>query len=133
MGCGDSPENLSTVTGQVTLDGAPLEGALVEFTPNDAGSPSYGRTDAQGKYELRFNREHEGATLGNNQVRISSYDAGDPEGDPPRPAVPEKVPARYNVKTELTKTVESGDNTIDFALEGSGEIISPEKLSQRDE
>jgi hypothetical protein len=129
-GCGDAPEGLSTVAGTVTLDGQPLEGALVEFTPQEAGSPSVGRTDGEGNYELQFNRDHMGAAVGQHQVRISTYNPGDPEGDPPVAAVPEKVPAKYNVKTELTKTVEDGSNTIDFELDSKGEIITPDKLSR---
>ena len=132
-GCGDAPDNLSTVSGQVKLDGQPLEGALVQFTPAETGSPSVGRTDAEGKYELQFNRDHKGAAIGQHQVTISTYVPGDAEGDPPVQVVPEKVPAKYNVKTELSKTVEKGSNTIDFELEGNGEIISPEQLSRADD
>ena len=133
LGCGDAPDNLSGVSGTVKLDGQPLEGALVEFTPQGEGSPSYGKTDAQGKYELAFNRDHNGAVIGQHQVRISTYNAGSPDDDPPTQSSPEKVPAKYNVKSELTKTVESGDNSIDFDLEGKGEIITPDQLSRSDD
>jgi hypothetical protein len=132
-GCGDAPEGLATVTGKVTLDGQPLEGALVEFTPQEKGSPSVGRTDAEGNYELQFNRDHMGAAVGQHQVRVSTFNSGDPEGDPPVQPVPEKVPAKYNVKTDLTKTVEDGSNTIDLELDSQGEIISPDQLSRADE
>jgi hypothetical protein len=35
----------------------------------------------------------------------------------------ERVPAKYNVKTELVRDVKSGRNTIDFDLVSGGEII----------
>jgi hypothetical protein len=128
-GCGEGgPDNLAAVSGQVKLDGQPLEGARLEFIPTE-GAVSLGKTDAQGKYELLFNRDDKGAVIGQHKVRISTYSPGDPD-DPATPAVPEKLPAKYNVKSELTQTVEKGSNTIDFELDGNGEIIDPEKLAR---
>src|SRR5690554_4043220 len=50
-GCGGS--DLPTVTGRVTLDGAPLPNAFVEFVPTEGqGSTSSGRTDEAGEYDL---------------------------------------------------------------------------------
>jgi hypothetical protein len=52
-GCG-GPAGVS-VDGLVTLDGAPLADALLEFAPADAGAALGGasaRTDAQGKFQV---------------------------------------------------------------------------------
>jgi hypothetical protein len=132
-GCGGgSAENVAEVTGQVTIDGQPLSNARIQFVPVAGGSPSFGMTDAQGNYKLTYTRDVEGAIIGEHTVNISTYVEADPDREPPVTAVPEKVPARYNVKTELKKTVEDGSNTIDFPLEGKGEIISPEQLARAD-
>jgi hypothetical protein len=107
---------MGTVRGTVTLDGKPLAGVIVEFTPLERhGAPSYGRTDEDGYYELRFSVTRDGAFLGKQRVRFridQSYD----EGGNPRPAKL-TLPARYTSKSELTFNVEDGRNRADFALE----------------
>lgn len=51
VGCGSG---LVPVAGQVTLDGQPLEGATVTLLPEDpAGTPGFGFTDANGRFEGR--------------------------------------------------------------------------------
>jgi hypothetical protein len=123
-GCG-GPENVGRVSGTITLDGQPLPGAVVQFQPLEGNAPSGGITDSSGRYTLRYTREHEGAVIGEHEVRISTYAAGDSEADPPKPEVPEKLPAKYNTKTELKASVKSGRNTLDFALESGGDIVTP--------
>jgi hypothetical protein len=130
-GCGGGPDNMADVSGTVTLDGQPLSRARVEFSPAD-GSPSMGLTDEQGRYSLRFSRDVDGAMIGDHKIKISTYAPANPDAEPPTQDVPEKVPAKYNVKTELTKKVEKGSNTIDFQLQSGGEIISPEKFAGRE-
>jgi hypothetical protein len=126
-GCGQS-QNVAEVSGTVTLGGQPLPNAIVKFAPKEAGVPSFGRTDASGKYRLQYTRDVAGAEIGEHTVSISSYSEGKPDEDPPVPPSPETVPAKYNVNTELTATVKSGSNPIDFALDSQGEIIQPDAL-----
>ncbi len=122
-GCGGSDlPDLGYVEGTVTLDGNPLPNAIVTFQPERA-RPSYGRTDENGWYELAYTDEAKGATLGTHQVTISTKSDGDPDADPPVPSSPEKVPARYNMKSELTAEVKAGDNECNFPLESKGEIV----------
>lgn len=123
VGCGGGPT--VPVSGTVTLDGEPLEGATVIFTPQDDGRPSAARTDSEGRYELTFSRDARGALPGKHVVTISTYSGEDTDSDPEYaiPASPEKVPAKYNVNSELVETVEQGGNTIDFDLDSEGEII----------
>lgn len=122
IGCGHN-EDLGTVTGTVTLDGEPLADAFIEFIPTSGeGSPSYGRTDANGKYELKFSRSESGAWLGPNTVRITTEDVEDVNGE--EQFIPEKVPTQYNVNSTLTADVESGSNTFDFELDSEGEVVS---------
>lgn len=123
-GCGDS--TIGSVEGTVTFDGQPLKGALVTFVPKEGGRPSYGRTDEDGRYELHYSNDKDGALVGSHKVMISTERGGDEDAEDPkkRKSVKEKVPARYNKKTELTAEVESGSNTINFDLDSGGKIIS---------
>ncbi len=58
VGCGRR-SNLSTVEGTVTLDAKPLSSAMVSFHPIKGGRQSFCRTDANGHYELRVQRNRE--------------------------------------------------------------------------
>jgi hypothetical protein len=118
VGCG--PDNVGRVSGTVKLDGQPLEGAYVEFQPIAGNAPSGGMTDAMGQYTLRYTREIEGAEIGEHAVRITTASGGDPDAEPPKPPVPERVPPKYNAQTELKATVEKGSNTLDFELQSGG-------------
>jgi len=121
----DAPE-LGQVTGTITMDGKPLSGVAVMFSPLDA-RPAQGKTDAEGKYELNYVRSTKGTKLGKNKVQIgSTEEEDDPEaatGDDAAPAKkPAKsskvtIPAKYNTKTELEVDVKAGDNVFDFKLE----------------
>jgi hypothetical protein len=118
---------LVRVRGIVTLDGEPLEKAIVVFESND-GSYSYAETDARGRYDLRFDSKTRGATLGEKTVRIATNrrikgfnanDEGGPDdragGMPPKQAA-ERVPSRYNTESTLSVTVAKDARTFDFAL-----------------
>lgn len=111
-GCGhsDGPP-LASVSGVVRLDGSPLANAYIEFTPQQ-GSPSYAKTDAEGRYSLRFTRRKAGAMIGQHRVRISTASDDDGEGN----AVPEKIPPQFNSRTRLQREVAEGENAFDFEL-----------------
>ena len=128
-GCGgpsDQPD-LGQVTGIVTLDGKPLSGIAVVFQP-DNGRPARGMTDTEGKYELTYIRTTKGAKVGPNRVEIAPSEDGEAEeseaSDEESKSSPKqsasgkpKIPARYNVKSELKADVKLGNNTFDFKLE----------------
>jgi len=67
-GCG--PGRLSKVEGTVTLDGQPLEGALVEFVPEGAGQPASGVTGSDGFFRLTTLTTGDGAAVGDYKVLI---------------------------------------------------------------
>lgn len=113
-GCGD--DNFGRVTGVVTLDGEPLEGATVEFQPEE-GSPSYGETDEEGRYELMFSPDKEGAVVGKHVVRISTYKIV--MKDDEKIELPEKIPAKYNSESTETREVQPGSQEINFDFEGN--------------
>jgi hypothetical protein len=114
LGCGrgDAPP-LGNVTGTVTLDGQPLENAVVTFSQT-GGASSIGKTDANGRYELYYGRDLKGALLGEHTVMITtSTEVGE---DCERTKTPETVPAKYNLASELKATVNAGNNTLDSAF-----------------
>lgn len=125
-GCSGSPKNVATVEGTVNLDGAPLGQADIMFFPDSGARASAGTTDENGKYKLQYTRRYEGAVVGNHKVTISIVDQGDdgryddPGGKKNGGAKtrPKTLPRKYTDrdKTELSKTVESGSNTINFEL-----------------
>ena len=123
VGCGPDGPDIGYVEGTVTLGGQPLEDALVMFTPAEGGRPAAGRTNAEGYYELIYTQGRMGALPGEHTVTISTYQEGDPDEGIAK--VPERVPARYNVHTELKETVKAGNNEINFELSSEGEIIEP--------
>jgi len=122
LGCGDGIE-VGAVGGTVLLDGRPLEGATVLFTPESGGRPSAGRTDASGRYELTYTDDLAGALPGTHAISISTFRKGDPDSG--RPPAAEKVPAQFNARTELKRIVEADDNVIDF------ELTSPRRVATR--
>lgn len=112
VGCGPGGPALGTVTGTVTLDGAPLADAKLEFQPRGEGSPSYGMTDAQGRYELRYSADRPGAMVGQHVVRITTY-----RQKSSGPDTPERLPAWCHSETKLTREVKAGANEIDLKLD----------------
>ncbi len=120
-GCSDA-DHVAPVTGTVRFQQQPLAGAIVRFQPRRGGSPSTAVTDESGRYELRYSRELLGAEIGDHSVSISTYSAGNPDAEPPRAPVPERIPARYNAESELTAQVQAGNNQIDFQLDGTGPL-----------
>jgi hypothetical protein len=117
VGCGTDGPVLADVTGTVTLDGKPLQGAVVTFAPEKEGSTSYGMTDAEGNYSLMYSRDKSGAMVGKHNVsveteRLTAEDMA--EGVPVPEFVP--VPEKYKQPGALTANVEGGDNDIDFDL-----------------
>jgi hypothetical protein len=126
VGCNpESLPGLGRVTGTVTMDGKPVPNASLVFTPKESGATaSLGRTDDTGNYELYYSRGNKGAKTGEHSVTINNYRAPGEDGNPGQP---ESIPTQYNLKTELTATVNSGTNKIDFALKGGGEVVQPDE------
>ena len=119
VGCGGD-SNIGQVEGVISLDGEPLKRALVCFYPTD-GRASAGQTDEEGHYELQYIRNVKGAVVGSHKVTISTYI--DRDDDPSTSEFggkgrEETMPPKYldRKKTELSATIKSGSNTVDFKL-----------------
>jgi hypothetical protein len=129
LGCSRRPSNVSDVTGTVTLAGQPLSDAAVIFTPTGNGTSSSARTDSAGKYELIYSKDVKGvvkgAVQGEHTVTITTHQPANPDGDPPSPEIPEKVPYKYREgDASLKATVNPGKNEVNFELE-SGPVTPP--------
>jgi hypothetical protein len=114
-GCG-SEDGLASVKGVVTLNGQPLADATVEFRPMaDEAAPSSGQTDADGYYELQYTFDTPGAVPGEHAVAVRTSGTFFDDRGIERERR-ETVPAKYNARSELRRTVDPGKNTIDFDL-----------------
>lgn len=135
LGCGGVEADyeklgLVEISGTVTLDGSPVEGAVVMFfSPEETFC--YGTTDSSGYYTLKLNSEKTGVVPGDKVVRISTTastgeeegggGAGEGEGDEEDPdakraAKEERVPECYNKKSKLQVTVTESDSSFNFDL-----------------
>ena len=118
-GCGGA-SGFTPVSGKVTLDGAPLEGATVSFQPKlqpkETVEGSYGKTDATGAFTLkRVSDNAPGAAAGEHIVSISKSTDIDPNDEATPPV--EHVPAKYR-DGSLTFTVPAGGtDKADFVLQ----------------
>lgn len=112
-GCADGGPELAPVSGRVTLDGRPLENARVTFQPDGAKRPSYGDTDADGRYLLVHKRGEGGALVGKHTVVITV--------SPEIVRNPPHIPPEYNSQSTLKADVKAGeDNVFDFDLKSAG-------------
>jgi len=107
-GSGDMPP-LGKVHGTVTVNGKPLADAIVCFQAEDGkGRVSFGKTDAEGHYDVVYLRDIHGAKVGKHRVAIRTSASPYPEE--------ESLPPHYNSKTELEADVQPGENPLDFDL-----------------
>lgn len=86
VSCSRSPyEKLLPASGLVTLDGNPLEGATVAYIPikSNQQQPSYGYTDAKGKYALKTPEGQPGVSPGEYRIVISRMVMEDGSPIPP--------------------------------------------------
>lgn len=72
VGCsGSDKPNTVPVSGKVTLDGVPVEGASVMFRPEGPGRPGTAMTDANGVYHLSsYGEPNDGAVPGDYTVAV---------------------------------------------------------------
>jgi hypothetical protein len=71
VGCGDSVPAMAPVSGVVTVDGQPVEGATVTFVPEAGGRPAIGLTNAEGKFTLETLKPGDGALVGKHKVTVT--------------------------------------------------------------
>ncbi len=126
VGCDEAKKyKTAPISGRVTLDGQPLAGATVKFMPmrqNESstitGPDALGTTDGDGKYTLTSIFDDKGATVGQNQVMISTLKAEpDPNNvDKMKIIVKEKVPDKYSLKPLTFEVPDKGSDSANFDL-----------------
>ena len=97
LGCGGAHRlPLAEVEGVVTLDGQPLEGARLMFTP-ESGRSAKGVAGADGTFTLTTYRDGDGAVVGKHAIVVFPPGAGGSgrpiDVDQPRPA--SRLPVSY--------------------------------------
>lgn len=119
-GVGDAPDR-RIVTGNVTLNGTPLEGGVIRFLPQPSGPIAAGKI-RDGKYEVT---NKGGVPLGKHKVEIkgtpilpdntTGMSLGEIDAAT-KPAI--KVPEKYYKDSQLEATVEAGSDpfNVDFEL-----------------
>ncbi len=116
-GCG-SGEDFQKISGTVTLDNEPLKKGVVTLFPNGPGT-TVGGEIVDGKFLLARDR---GPTPGKYRVEIVAFKASgkkefDVDQNKQVDVELQFLPAKYNTKSELSCTVESGSkNEFEFAL-----------------
>ena len=118
-GCGSKAPDAgpATVTGRVTLNGQPVAGGLVVFTPNpERGGPgksASAETGPDGSYALRLAKESR-IPPGWYRVALAPPPAGGPPGFPAKLARPDL--------SGLEREVKPGQaHVFEFAVEVPGE------------
>jgi hypothetical protein len=110
-GCG---KEKTSVQGEVTLDGAAVDEGLITFEHSDGTHP-----ESAAIKDGKYTRE---ATPGATRVKITApkvtgkRPAYDEPGSPTIDVTTERIPAKYNAKTELTAEIKPGLNIIDWPL-----------------
>ncbi len=118
-GCGPSRPTTVPVDGTVTLDGEPLEGASVVFTPEGEGKVAVGTTDSAGKFTLTTYTPGDGAVVGTHKVTVRKTAGG---GEEPS-AAPESEDA------EDAEALEAPLMGEDVGATAEAEWITPKKYS----
>ncbi len=109
LGCGGGAKRLDTVlvSGTVTLDGAPVEGARVVFAPTSGGGvAASGTTDASGRYKLTTRDPNDGALPGSYAVMISKTEA---EKSPATEAIKPGMSDEEAMKASMEAHLKSGE------------------------
>ncbi|RIK82206.1 MAG: hypothetical protein DCC67_07480 [Planctomycetota bacterium] len=118
MGCGGVYD--STVSGVVSLGGAPLSSGAVAFIPDAGGPTAYAQIDSSGRYDV-FTGKEPGLPSGSYTVTVVARKPPATErsklGGPPPPGEA-LTPGWYGEQqsTPLKYTVEPGSNEINIEL-----------------
>lgn len=121
FGCsGDGKLSVYPVSGTVTQNGKPLEGATVYLYAKDeavvaAKTPvPQGKTDASGKYQLKTYETNDGAPAGEYGVAIVAMKIVNDSEDPEQIVETDLLKGRYSdsAQSGLTATVQEGATEV---------------------
>lgn len=120
-GCGPAdPYARVRVSGQVVVDGKPLEQGEIGFVPTRDGPSAHGPV-AAGRYDIA---RADGPAAGPYRVEVRSIRPTGrtvPDRDNPGQTMPETrdaIPDRFNLRSELKAEVQPGaDQSFDFTID----------------
>lgn len=119
-GC-DGPKTVAEVSGQVTVDGTPLDNGAITFYPVAGGSvkaaQSAGATiGAEGRYQAEIAPGRYRVEITSSRV-IGQRKVYEGMADSPLEDIREEIlPPEYNTKSTLTQDISLETTTADFAL-----------------
>ena len=119
-GCGSSNPETFPVSGTVTLDGRPVSGAAVVFTP-DTGQPATGTTDNAGQFELSTFQLGDGALPGKHRVTIAKTTVDPNDRDKVLFLIPQKYGNRQT--SELMCDVQAKMAPVRFDLQSEAKTV----------
>jgi|EndMetStandDraft_5_1072996.scaffolds.fasta_scaffold81103_2 hypothetical protein len=128
-GCGGGPPDAQpriAVSGTITLDGQPLNNAVIRFVPlAEVKGPKASVAVTAGRFDLPA---YAGPVAGPHRVEIESTDHGGIEPDDEtalaevaagkrKPSKTAKIPAIYNSRSTLERTIQADSpNQFEFTL-----------------
>ena len=113
-GCSQGPA-MGLVTGEVTLDGKPLEKGHLEFTPLDGQGQTGGMQITGGKFSGPIPVAKMRVKIHAPKVIKGAYQAY--AGAPLEDDVVEALPARYHEKSDITLDVKRGKQEVKYELQ----------------
>jgi hypothetical protein len=113
--------NRLPVSGAITLNGQPLDGATIRFTSIDGVKSANGALVREGRFQIP---KEKGLLPGTYHIEISAPDNNAPPilvgagpGQPGIRTAPERVPAEFNINSKQTIEVKTGgDNNFTFDI-----------------
>lgn len=121
-GCGPTEAPSGTVSGTVTLDGAPVESGEITFVSSDGGAAAGPITNGQFKLEGSLPLGEYIVGVGPAQLTEAPGAEGDTAAAPTT-----AVPAGYHTPATsgITHNVQAGANTVTIDLKASGPSAAP--------
>ncbi|QDT27952.1 carboxypeptidase-like regulatory domain-containing protein [Gimesia panareensis] len=111
------------ISGTVTLDGAPLKQASIQFTSSKTGESAYTNLDDNGHYSLSFAQADVGSAY---EVTVSTPVVDEENAmalaEKPQEKSTVKIPAKYSKRTTsglIAQVNEPGANTANFELKSN--------------
>lgn len=131
VGCSKGPK-LPTVpvSGTVTLDGTPLEGASVAFSPSDMeGKPANGITNAEGKFTLKTflggtEGQADGALAGDYTVMVTKYEAQSGSAPPDNSSTGDYVEQQKKAQEAM-----KSNTPLPPQSQGAAKLVTPPKYA----
>ena len=117
-GCGERTGDRQKISGTVRLKGQLLDQGRIDFFHSEKATTTAAADIENGQYSIPAAK---GLSPGTYRVVISSMSGKVPPSDQPpgeAPEYKERIPAKYNEESQLTKEVKAGaENVFDFTLD----------------